>query len=174
MEFTLPVGSEEGGSRLTPARLARVFAAHPSGAVPAGYAERLGALGFSALAGYLRGFVDLVFEHGGRFFVVDWKSNWLGPLVRDYAPERLTAAMADDHYFLQYHLYVTTLDRHLAARVPGYDYDTHFGGALYVFLRGFSRGPGGVSGVFADRPPRALVESLSRLLETPGAGEARP
>ncbi|MGH7822343.1 MAG: 3'-5' exonuclease, partial [Candidatus Binatia bacterium] len=73
MEFTLPLGRAGGGAHLTPERLAAAFDREPSGAIPRGYGERLRSLGFRALSGYLRGYVDLVFEAGGRFFVIDWK-----------------------------------------------------------------------------------------------------
>ncbi len=165
MEFTLPLGPEDGRRRLTPAVLASVFERHPSPAIPPDYPARLRALAFRAVAGTLRGFVDLVFEHDGRFFLIDWKSNDLGPSARDYRPERLAEAMAAHHYHLQYHLYVATLDRYLRQRLPGYDYDRRFGGVFYLFLRGITRGGG--SGVFAERPPASRIHELSRILEAP-------
>ncbi len=116
MEFTLPLGTEDPRSRLRPASLAAVFAAHPSAAVPSRYAQRVADLGFHEVAGYLRGYVDLVFEHAGRFFLVDWKSNFLGTAVDDYRRDRLAGAMASHHYILQYHLYTAMLDRYLRGR----------------------------------------------------------
>jgi exodeoxyribonuclease V beta subunit len=80
--------------------------------------------------------------------------------------------MVHRHYHLQYHLYVVALHRYLRWRLPGYDYERHFGGVYYLFLRGMI-GPStpqtaGVShGVFYDRPPVALVEALDRLLAAP-------
>jgi exodeoxyribonuclease V beta subunit len=70
--------------------------------------------------------------------------------------------MADHHYFLQYHLYLVALHRYLAYRLPGYDYDTHFGGVYYLFIRGMSKEKNGF-GVFRDRPGREMVEALSDL-----------
>ncbi len=170
MEFTLPLGSPSDRARLTPAALAAVFERHPSPGLPSDYATRLHDLGFASVAGFLRGYVDLVFEQAGRFFVVDWKSNHLGAAAPDYRPAALARAMAADHYFLQYHLYLAALHRHLTARLPGYRYETHVGGVFYVFVRGVIGGSGD-AGVFADRPPAERIEALSRLLEQP-AGEA--
>ena len=167
MEFTLPLGPEDGKRGLTPDALASVFQRYPSAAVPPDYAAALQSLGFQQVAGYLRGYVDLVFEHGGRFFLVDWKSNTLGPSLRDYGEERLRRAMAAHHYILQYHLYVATLDRYLERRVPGYDYDRNFGGVLYLFVRGIA--PGEDTGIFVDRPPAARIADFSKLLERPEA-----
>lgn len=171
MEFTLPLGSPRDPARLTPAALAAAFERHPSPELPSDYGSRLRGLGFAEVAGFLRGYVDLVFEHSGRFFLVDWKSNHLGAAARDYRPAALARAMAADHYFLQYHLYLAALHRHLAARLPGYRYETHFGGVFYVFVRGVVTGTGDGAGIFADRPPAERIEALSRLLEQP-TGEA--
>jgi exodeoxyribonuclease V beta subunit len=164
MEFIFPVGNP--GATFTAARLADVFRAHSS-AVPADYPAQLETLGFAPLAGYLKGFVDLVFEHRGRWYVVDYKSNHLGNRVRDYALQRLRAAMADHQYFLQYHLYVVALHRYLQQRLPAYDYDRDFGCVYYLFLRGMRpERPG--SGVFRDRPSRAIIEALSEALSRIG------
>lgn len=162
LEFTFPV-ADPTGRRLRAADLAQAFAAVPDG-LPQGYASRLGALAFAPLAGFLRGFVDLVVEHGGRYWVIDYKSNHLGSHPSDYAPDRLARSMAEHHYFLQYHLYVVALCRYLATRVQGFDYDRHFGGALYLFLRGIAPGRGPATGVFFERPPRARVQALDAAL----------
>ncbi len=105
-----------------------------------------------------------MFEHEGRFYLVDYKSNYLGPLPSNYAPAALLTPMGHHHYFLQYHLYLVALHRHLATRVPAYDYDRHMGGALYLFLRGLSKARGPDTGVFFDLPPRDIVEQLSSAL----------
>jgi len=125
------------------------------------------ALGFREVAGYLRGYVDLVLEHAGRFYLVDWKSNFLGPTVNAYRRDRLGVAMASHHYVLQYHLYAAMLDRYLRARRPHYDYERHFGGVLYVFLRGIVAGNDGETGVFFDCPPARRIAALSRLIHDP-------
>lgn len=88
------------------------------------------------LNGMLKGYIDLVFEAHGRWYVLDWKSNHLGDDPGDYQGERLAAAMVDHRYDLQYVLYVLALHRLLKSRLEDYDYDRHMGGACYVFLRG--------------------------------------
>ncbi len=121
------------------------------------------------LNGMLKGFIDLVVEHDGRYYVIDYKSNWLGPDDAAYTP----AAMADEilakRYELQYVLYLLALHRLLRLRLPDYDYDTHIGGALYLFLRG-SQSPG--RGIHAERPPRALIEALDHLFARRATTEA--
>ena len=148
---------------LTSARLAEVFARDATRAVPGEYAARVRSLGFAPLTGFLKGFIDLVFEHRGRWYVVDYKSNFLGPGADDYRPSKLLQPMADHHYFLQYHLYLVALHRHLRARLPGYCYEEHIGGVYYLFLRGMSP-EHGRSGIFCDRPSLAMVQSLSAIL----------
>ncbi|RNC72337.1 MAG: exodeoxyribonuclease V subunit beta [Desulfuromonadales bacterium] len=131
---------------------------------PANLADVLGALRFRPVKGMVRGFIDLVCEHDGRYYLMDWKSNHLGNSAADYAPSRLREAMERNLYPLQYLLYSLALHRHLATRLPGYRYDRHFGGVFYLFLRGIDPARGAETGVFADRPPRELVEELERLL----------
>jgi exodeoxyribonuclease V beta subunit len=112
----------------------------------------------------LKGFIDLVFEHDGRFYVVDYKSNHLGPMPRDYGASSLVEAMLHHDYFLQYHLYVVAVHRWLSRRLRDYDYERHFGGVYYLFARGMSAEHPGM-GVFVDRPSHARTEALSRVLE---------
>jgi exodeoxyribonuclease V beta subunit len=164
MEFVLPVAPG-----LSAGRLGGVLARHGAPARLPDYAGRLRMLEFEALAGYLRGFIDLVFEHAGRWYVVDYKSNHLGAAAADYAPARLDQAMARHHYVLQYLLYTVAVHRHLAARLPGYDYARHFGGVRYLFLRGMSPAHPPGCGVYQDLPPPALIRELSELF-----GEPRP
>ncbi len=128
------------------------------------FAEAIEELAFARVSGFMRGFIDLVFEDGGRYWIVDYKSNWLGPSVDDYAADRLPPVMARESYWLQYLIYTMVLHRLLRLRVPGYDYDTHVGGVFYLFLRGMTPARGATCGVFHDRPSRALVEALDRWL----------
>jgi len=113
------------------------------------------------LNGMLKGFIDLVFEHQGRYYVVDWKSNWLGADDSAYSAEAMREAILHARYDLQYVLYLLALHRQLRARLPGYDYDRHIGGAVYVFLRGAYSDS---QGLYTDKPPRLLIETLDRLL----------
>ena len=118
------------------------------------------------LNGLFKGFIDLVFEHEGRYYVVDYKSNWLGVDASAYTQDAMTTAVLEHRYDLQYVFYLLALHRQLRARLPDYDYDRHVGGALYWFIRG-SGGQG--TGLWHDRPPRALIEALDRLF----AGQAQ-
>ncbi|MEW6271415.1 MAG: exodeoxyribonuclease V subunit beta, partial [Thermodesulfobacteriota bacterium] len=165
LPFLLPV--RRGFDR---ARLAACFERNPSPQRPADYPARIRRLGFGMLEGFLNGFIDLAFEHGGRWYVVDYKSNFLGPRPEDYRPPLLARTMSLHHYFLQYHLYALALHRHLTARLPGYDYERHFGGVYYLFLRGMSPRHEPSCGVFHDRPSAALIEDLSALVAAPAAG----
>lgn len=109
--------------------------------------------------GYLNGFIDLVFEANGRYWLLDWKSNRLGDDDASYGPAAMRAEIARHGYALQFCLYTLALHRLLRWRVPDYDYDAHVGGVFYSFLRGAGAAPGG-QGVYFARPSRALVEAL--------------
>ncbi|MGM0692679.1 MAG: exodeoxyribonuclease V subunit beta [Pseudomonadota bacterium] len=112
------------------------------------------------LNGMLKGFIDLVVEHEGRFYVIDWKSNHLGRDDEAYSEAALAEAVREKRYDLQYSLYLLALHRLLGTRLPDYDIDRHLGGALYVFLRG-QHAPS--RGVHRERPPRQLIEQLDAL-----------
>ena len=111
----------------------------------------------------MRGFIDLLFRFKDRYYLVDWKSNWLGNRPSDYGTDGMQQSMLKHNYYLQYHLYTLAADLFLEKRVPGYSYQTHFGGVHYVFLRGID--PADSSrGIFRDRPDQKTVNSLRKLI----------
>ncbi|BDV41231.1 hypothetical protein GURASL_01540 [Geotalea uraniireducens] len=130
---------------------------------PVSLTELVTGLTFQPVRGVVRGFVDLVCEWQGRYFIIDWKSNYLGSQPADYQPPQLRESMRSHRYPLQYLLYTVALHRHLAVRLADYDYDRHFGGVHYLFLRGIEAARGDGAGIFHDRPPRQLIEELERL-----------
>ena len=115
------------------------------------------------LNGMFKGFIDLVLEHQGRYYVVDYKSNWLGEQDVDYSSEAMNDCVLSHRYDLQYALYILALHRLLKLRIADYDYDTHMGGAVYMFLRGAHSDSQGLHQV---RPDRALIERMDALFST--------
>ena len=111
-------------------------------------AATIKSLHFKTIRGYLNGFIDLVFEQEGRFYVLDWKSNFLGSKTEDYGEENMNQAMFVHHYTLQYYLYVLALHKYLKFRLPNYKFTTHFGGVFYLFLRGISQDDTNRHGIF--------------------------
>lgn len=118
--------------------------------------------------GYLRGFIDLAFEHEGRWYIADYKSNWLGGHADCYQRENLAESMGEHSYSLQYLIYLLALHRYLGTRLPDYDYERHIGGVFYLFLRGMSPATGMSRGVWFDRPGKACIEALDEFMG--GAG----
>ncbi|BBG29783.1 exodeoxyribonuclease V subunit beta [Zymobacter palmae] len=117
------------------------------------------------LRGMLRGYIDMVFEHEGRWYLMDWKSNHLGDQGEDYRHDGMSRAMITHRYDLQYALYTLALHRQLSIRLPDYDYDRDMGGVLYLFIRGIgSQTASDGQGVIYRRPDRALIERLDALL----------
>lgn len=119
-------------------------------------------LQFEQVQGMLKGFIDLVVRYEGRYYVIDYKSNYLGGAYEDYTREAMQAAIWEHRYDLQYLLYSVAVHRLLMQRIPDYEYDRHFGGVSYLFLRGMQ--PGKTTGIYSARPPKALVEALDVLL----------
>lgn len=120
------------------------------------WAEKLKSWPFSEFTGFLQGFIDLIFEHNGRWYVADYKSNRL----HGYGQEALQESMREHHYLLQSRIYTLALHRHLAHHVDNYDYEQHFGGVIYLFVRGFPQ-----EGVWFEKPALASVERLGKLFE---------
>ena len=91
---------------------------------------------YKSLKGMMHGFIDLVFEYEGKYYVCDYKSSHLGENFSDYNEEALNENIESNHYDLQYLIYSLALHRYLKASLPGYDAEKHFGGAYYLYLRG--------------------------------------
>ena len=154
MEFLLPL------SALSAAALNRCLAAGDL------LSAQAPALAFNEVQGMLKGFIDLVFEHDGRFYVVDYKSNYLGDTAAAYQQDAMAQAMIEHRYDVQYQLYTLALHRYLRCRLPDYDYDQHIGGVCYLFLRGMNGEAG--SGVYATKPDKTHIDALDALF----AGES--
>jgi len=144
MEFSLPVG------QLSSMELDGLIQRHvlPGQGRPALQAK--------VMQGMLTGFMDVVLQHEGRFWVLDYKSN----LLNDYSPQPLSEAILAKRYEVQYVLYTLALHRLLQSRLPNYHYEQHMGGAVYLFLRGVDSPQ---AGVHALRPAWALIDELDQL-----------
>lgn len=151
MEFYLPVSATLTAASLD--TLIRRYDPLSAGCPP---------LDFRDVRGMLKGFIDLVFRHNGRYYLLDYKSNWLGESAQDYTPEAMALAMQSHRYDLQYQLYTLALHRFLRHRIADYDYDQHFGGVIYLFLRGVEA-QNSQQGIFSTRPDAALIAQMDAL-----------
>lgn len=120
------------------------------------------ALDFQQVRGMLKGFIDLVFRHNGRYYLLDYKSNWLGENSEAYTQTAMAQAMQSHRYELQYQLYSLALHRYLRHRLADYDYEQHFGGVIYLFLRGIDNTVPG-QGIFTTQPDVLLIDALDAL-----------
>ncbi|MDO8418380.1 MAG: exodeoxyribonuclease V subunit beta [Agitococcus sp.] len=118
------------------------------------------------ITGFMKGSIDLVFQHNGQYFIADYKSNHLGHQLSDYQQQQLSEAMAHSGYTLQAALYALALHKWLASRLQSYDFEKHFGGIYYLFLRGMNAN--GQEGIHFWRPSLDLLTKLNALMgETP-------
>jgi exodeoxyribonuclease V beta subunit len=147
-----------------PADLQNIFSQGGAPALFPDLPRRLEALNFRPDRGFMKGYIDLVFHHAGRYYLVDWKSNYLGPAIAHYAQPALRQEMVASFYVIQYHLYALALHQLLRLRLPDYRYDTHFGGIFYLFLRGIDPAYGPAYGIFQDRPTAGRMTALGKLL----------
>lgn len=148
--FTFPVAG------LDMQRL-RAILSDPAHGLPEPMREAAARLEFDSLKGFLKGFIDLTFEHDGRWHIADYKSNWLGPDASYYGGDRLLQALAAEHYYLQYLIYLVALRRFLRQRLDDFHND-QLGGAYYLFLRGMPS-----AGVYFSRPADGLLDALDTL-----------
>lgn len=135
----------------------------------AGLAVSLRDIGWAE--GVMNGKIDLFFEQGGKFYVLDWKSNYLGDTPEAYTGSNLADAMQRANYHLQYLIYTLAAKKYLQKRLPGFDYERDFGGVIYLFVRGVRQDT--CNGVFTAKPPAALLQQLEELFEAKKA-QAQP
>lgn len=114
------------------------------------------------MEGIMTGKIDLFFRYNGKYYILDWKSNYLGETLEDYSRENMQQAMNENNYHLQYHIYSVAANKYLANRIPDWDYDQGFGGVIYLFVRGVRQGS--QTGIYLARPEKEHVEKLSMLL----------
>ena len=157
MEFYFPL------KKISPADLEALADIISSDNISAMFRQQNKRLTFSPLHGYMHGFIDLVFAHRNRYYLIDWKSNYLGDTVDDYNKKALNQAMSDHFYFLQYHIYTLALHLYLQNRLPDYNYVDHFGGVYYLFLRGISAE--GKNGVYFHKPAVKVIERMSSFVK---------
>jgi exodeoxyribonuclease V beta subunit len=117
-----------------------------------------------SISGFMKGFIDLIFRYKGKFYILDYKSNFLGYELEDYSSEKLQEAIFSSNYDLQYHIYTVALYKFLKQRLPEFEYNQHFGGVLYLFLRGIDSEQSG-SGVFFDKPKEEIIKRIATLME---------
>ena len=158
LEFYYPL------ARLTPEDLKGIFRCKdPCGSAPGSATlidRQLERLNFSPSRGFMRGFIDLVFEFDGRFYLVDWKSNYLGANIENYRRDKLLESVLSGFYFLQYHIYCLALHLYLKNRLSGYTFGSNFGGVFYIYLRGVNQSLGPDYGIYHDRPDFQTIELL--------------
>lgn len=110
--------------------------------------------------GMLKGFIDLSFEKDGRYYVLDYKSTFLGGDDSAYTQAAMERKTLEKRYDLQYIIYTLALHRYLRSRLRSYDYEQHVGGAMVMYLRGIN---GENGGIYCDRPPKQLIESIDQM-----------
>ena len=118
--------------------------------------------------GFMNGKIDLFFEHGGKYWIADWKTNWMGRTYRAYNHAALNSDMIANSYLMQAAIYVLAVDKFLKSRVRDYDYNRHFGGVFYLFVRGMD-GKRQDQGVFTIRPELDFIRELAEIF--PGGAQ---
>lgn len=158
LEFFFPL------QPLTTEKLVSCLGTTITGSEPTDLQKVLGTLNFKPVRGMVRGFMDMVFEHNQRYYLLDWKSNHLGVGIQAYHQAAMQTEMEHNRYPLQYLLYTVALNQYLKLRIPSYRYNYNFGGVFYLFVRGMDPDSTEPYGIFYDLPDEHLVNSLSNIL----------
>lgn len=161
LQFLLKLGS--GDRHFSIHEMARAFERSETGFI-ADYSRRIAAMSVDDAFGFLAGFIDVVFEFEGRWYILDYKTTYLGRETSDYSETRLREAMVEHDYVLQSVLYCVAVKQFLEQRIPGFDFDEQFGGVLYLFLRGFPEVGPPANGVYFFRPTTDLITDISDLM----------
>jgi exodeoxyribonuclease V beta subunit len=158
MQFYFPLNT------IRPSTLLSVFKLHGAIETDPDFPTQMEKLTFSPVSGFMKGYIDLVFQHQERFFLLDWKSNYLGPTIDHYRRNVLGDVMSAEFYVLQYHLYVLAICQYLRLRNPTFRYESDFGGVVYLFVRGIDQRRSPDCGIYFDRPKTALINALGKTL----------
>jgi len=94
----------------------------------------------------------MIFRFSGKYYIVDWKTNYLKD---GYGLEQLQNEMDYHNYKMQYIIYTESLIRWLKVKVKDFDYDTHFGGVFYLFVRGIN--PNNNDGIYFTKPAKSSL-----------------
>ncbi|VFP88126.1 RecBCD enzyme subunit RecB [Candidatus Erwinia haradaeae] len=117
---------------------------------------------FNEIKGMLQGAIDLVFFWDNKYYLVDYKSNWLGEKNTSYTQEAMKETMQTHRYDVQYQLYALALHRHLRRCIKRYNYTQHFGGIIYLFLRGLD-GTRNSYGIYHAHPNSNFMNAIDHL-----------
>ncbi len=158
MEFYFPL------KMIAPVTIKKVFRDYGKVVVNDDHPAWIENLAFSPSKGFMKGYMDMVFCHEGRFFLVDWKSNYLGNSLTHYGESNINEVMERESYILQYHLYVLALHQYLRLKTSGYNYEDSFGGVFYIFMRGVDDPKTRRTGIFYDLPDISLINGLGEAL----------
>jgi exodeoxyribonuclease V beta subunit len=114
------------------------------------------------LEGIMNGKVDLFFQHEDKYYILDWKSNYLGDELHCYSNALLYNVMTENNYHLQYLIYTVAIKKYLETRLPSFDYEKQFGGVIYLFIRGVRENTN--NGIFFTKPSLGLIQKIESML----------
>jgi len=158
MEFYFPL------MRVEPLTVQEIFKNEAGIELEPDYPAQLDKLMFAPTNGFMKGFIDMLFQRDGKYYLLDWKSNYLGSNFESYHQESLNQTMNENLYTLQYHLYTLALYQYLRQHKPDFNYNTDFGGVYYIFLRGAGDPHNPTSGVYQGFPSLAFMKRMGQAL----------
>ena len=156
LEFYFPLRST------SPNNLKEIFTKTLESETSPKFIDRIEEMNFAPIEGFMKGFIDLVFHENGKYYIIDWKSNYLGNSIENYNRASMMESMISNLYILQYHIYAIALNQYLKLRINDYNYEQHFGGIFYIFLRGVETELTQNQGLFEVKPSGNIINELTK------------
>ncbi|WP_168919823.1 exodeoxyribonuclease V subunit beta [Enterobacteriaceae endosymbiont of Donacia clavipes] len=123
--------------------------------------NKLTKLNFQKIKGFLTGVIDLIFLWNQKYYIIDYKTNWLGYNHKYYQKKYLKKDICLNRYDIQYQIYTLALHKYLNYRIINYNYENNFGGVIFLYIRGIHKKK--KSGILEIRPSYKLINELSEL-----------
>ncbi len=146
MEFYYPLSLKEKIPKIKQGNLSNLY--EP-------FVENISQIDEKTLFGFMNGIIDLFFCFENKYYIIDWKTNYLD----SYDSSSILDEMIANFYILQSYIYTLAVDRHLKVTIKDYDFDKHFGGIYYIFVRGIE--PNSDNGIYFHKPSKDLIDLLN-------------
>ncbi|MGM0609301.1 MAG: hypothetical protein ACQESP_12905, partial [Candidatus Muiribacteriota bacterium] len=115
-------------------------------------------LSFNEFRGFISGLADLIIKYENKYYIIDWKSSYLGEKINDYSYKKIEDNIIKRNYFIQYWIYSEALHKHLKNTIKNYSYQEHFGGVFYIYTRGVNPDYP-ENGIYFTKLPEDFLES---------------
>lgn len=120
-------------------------------------------ISFNKLSGILTGAIDMIFCWKNKYYIIDYKSNWLGENKNSYSNKKIINIIINNRYDIQYQIYSLALHKYLKMKIKNYKFKKNFGGVFYLFIRGINNE--NKNGIFFKKINVKFINKLNKLFK---------